>query len=508
MKRLISFLIGIIISILVSGQTDDIVAIRPADNINSLKILAIENGEANNLYTIVASNTDTSHYIIKMDEDFNIVWQKQLNNMVDTLGQDYVQMKFHNNSIYLLGTVSDGAFSTYYNLVKISNNGILLWSKKLTAIGGGFYHLPSMEFSNDSNLIIASSSSVSIDIYSLSEDGSVNWIQNFSSDSSEFKNPNFDICGAENGSIIGCAKAAGDISLYSIGSDGQYKWARRLVEAGTYTHVKSIFEVNSNKFLICGMRLGTSAPLTGGFFGFIDSTGAIIDFRVFSELSIIKNGLVMSNGNILLRCEGPTDVFLEIDNTGEIVSANTPPNFQISYYYNSLVEKNGILYIGGFDYGGNNWIKKVTDISTYSCRPYMSMSLNYASEDLSTIYYNNYFVTHTPGTVEDYAQITLDNCSLILFSGCSNVLGIEEQTNSTDVKIYPTLLTSNETIFVHYDIATPVQYQIMDLNGKMIRSNILLNNSISVNDLSNGMYILRLLSNENVVKTTKFVVAN
>ena len=503
MKTILSFFAALCISVAASGQTDNIFAFRDVENSVNTNVTALANGESDFLYGVVNDSINDENTLVKMDEAGNIIWQKKLLE-VDTNKITYCQIKFHNNYVYILG---------YYNhpmamrnvLLKVDNNGTLVWAKSQTCVSTQVYHNPSLEISFDNKIIVSSSTHYIIDMFCLNEDGSTNWTKRFST-TPDFKNPNFDICATSTGNILGCTKAENEMNLYCLGTNGNTKWMKTMFESNTYTRTKSIIEINSNKFLICGLRYPDIEVLTSsGFYAFIDSSGNFTDFRYVHSLREIKNGIILNNGNILLCGLDSLNNshYLEIQSNGDLVSGYYSSSaYANNLSYNSVVEKNGNLYLGDF-----NNIKKMNDFSTFACVPYQPITYTTTGEDPTFSTGSSWGPTYPNNPVDNLDLEILESNNLVILSGCSSALEIEDHTK-TNIKFYPTLLSNNQSIFIEHEISTPLQYQMMDINGKMISYNNLVSNSVTINALSNGMYVLKLISNENVVGMTKFVVTN
>lgn len=91
---------------------------------------------------------------------------------------------------------------------------------------------------------------------------------------------------------------------------------------------------------------------------------------------------------------------------------------------------------------------------------------------------------------------------------CDPSVGIEEAT-PLDIKVYPTLLTSNTPIKVETNhVITRVE--VYDITGKRVGSDLNITSSgtgtINLPSLSPGAYILNIYMNQNVTFSTRFVI--
>ena len=104
-----------------------------------------------------------------------------------------------------------------------------------------------------------------------------------------------------------------------------------------------------------------------------------------------------------------------------------------------------------------------------------------------------------------------NNADIINFSLPLVIVGINDvANNSIEMKYYPNPASSNVTIDIK-NAAEGVNYEAFfyDLNGQLLKSESLRNtsNNVSVSDFNNGIYIVRIMNNNEVVGTTKLVIS-
>lgn len=461
MKKLFTLFVIAICFAKITAQSNAVYTIRNNTTNALLDIEALVDAENNAVYLLGRDNTTYNVFLVKMDNNGTIVWQKQLQNNLDTNMTMYVyyeQIVFFNNELYILGSYY--GVQLQYFLTKMDLNGSLIWSKILNPVSQGVYHHPSMEVKTNSGITISSANYESIDIFSLNINGATNWIRNFNTNSSATKNPNFDITVTDNGEIIGCAKAESDISLYCMGNDGNMKWAKRVLEMGnSYTHVKSILEINSNKLLICGYRFNGISYC--GFYGFIDSTGSFLDFRMVNELTEIKTGILLNDGNILLQGYNINsyDSYITIDALGNVINSYQSILSFTQMNYNCIAETpNNNKY-----FATGSAIQKLYDFSSFTCLNMVTQPVTLTSDDPGSSPTSGYFAMHTGGTVVDDPNMQLVMSNLQLEVACAQI-GIEENNEST-ITIFPTALHNYESIFVNNNVEnTVLDYRILDMN--------------------------------------------
>jgi hypothetical protein len=459
-------------------------------------------GDSNHFYTL-GYNSIYECFLIKSDENGNIVWQK---NLALRDSETYVtpaELSYHNDHIYALLSSNTYVFDSVgfyyeYELAKIDLNGNLIWAKTLQPIDGILYHKPSIDFGINGEIIVASSSNSRIELFSINDDGTTNWIRNLNSDSTESKNPNFDIAVCDNGDIMGCSKAGNNMCFYRLDSTGIPIWSKTILGI-YYSHIKSIREISTDLFVACGYN-------GWGFYTLIDGSGNFISFNRLNGLQEIKNIFPLDNGNFLLLGIAMTYelAFIEINSAGAIVNSHkcTPSTF-LSMAYEGVIDLNGHLFIGDAQY-----IQKLDNDNMMSneCFNYEPTTFSLTGDDPGASPSENNIILHSlTGTIINNNGAHLESSTLELSPGCDLTAGIESPL-AANIKVYPTLLTNTESIFVEHEMTGNVQFRIMDINGKMMKQNVLNNSSIPINGLSTGMYVLQITNNENVVYHSKFVV--
>ncbi len=457
---------------------------------------------ANNDVYLIASDSYMTHFILRIDANNQVIWAKEIDDIDDFM--TISEVKIFNNHIYLLGTTP----APNYILTKIDMNGNLIWTKQLSpSSASGSYHLPSLEI-HSNQVVVSSSMFDRIDLYSLKEDGSENWIRSFNTDSGSGKNPNFDITLTENGDIMGCAKAGSNMSIYCISGNNQLKWSKTYLEQQMdYTHIKSILEINSNRYLLCGYRIDDMMNIKG-FYSIIDSTGSFIDYRMINETSEIKNGTLLNNGNILLEAIEASDttwgdkkILIQISTDGNIVQSvkfsDGNPNL---FSYNCIAEQNGYQYLIH-----NLYLQKLIDYNSFSCITYLPINLTYQGLDPNVMPTSSYMVTYPGASVQNNSMLSISDANVSLGVVCQSMAGIEDQETHS-IHLYPTILHNTEMININHDLSGSIEYHICDMTGKMVMQNQLTGNTIQINGLSAGMYVIRLVANGNMIYSDKFVV--
>lgn len=499
-------LILLVIQAICFAQTNKVIGISKQFPTGFMQTETIAQGESSLYYL---GTTDLSyHYLTKIDTNEIIIWSKRFS------GIDYYykmcEIKVHDNAIYLLNS---HATEVKYVLIKLDLNGNFLWSKLLQpqyVADNLSYHYPGIEIT-DNQIVISSSHLYGIDIFKLDHSGNEISISSFYTDSTVSKNPNFDIVIDDSGGLIGCAKAEADMSTYSLSSSGVTRWAKRFIEPNMHTQIKSMLEINNNQYLLCGFRTSISNFELHGFYAFIDSNGVFTDFRVFDHLSEIKNGVVMSDGNILLNAETFDwsdslyyDVAIIINPSGEIIqSSKIGISTNIVYSYNSFTEINGTHY---FEWSGNEFLK-IKNYTDFTCLNTAGINMSYITIDPNVIPNSNFIMATSSATITNYLTINLYEEIMELDLVCQSFVGLEE-LKEFPIKIYPTILKSYEELNIEHDNTETLTYQIVDINGKILIENNLIDNKINVEYLSSGAYFIQFSTQGRIVHTSKFIITN
>jgi hypothetical protein len=297
------------------------------------------------------------------------------------------------------------------------------------------------------------------------------------------------------------------MGFYRMNSDGTPEWSKRILEMDqSITHIQSIREINANLFVACGYRIHDIMTAENkGFYTLIDGSGNFISFNLVNELREIMNIFPLDNGNFLL--EGITFVtnhfaLIEINSAGTIVNSyHTDGGTIAPSAYEGVADINGHLFIGDGAY-----VQKMSNIAPVQCFNYQSITITLIGDDPGTVPSSNYFVMDpNSGTITPNTLANLQPASVQLVLGCG-LAAIIENPLGTNVKVYPTVLNNNELMFIEHEITDEVQYQIIDINGKIVEQHVLNNSSFIINGLSTGMYVLQLINNGNIVYHSKFLV--
>ncbi len=144
-----------------------------------------------------------------------------------------------------------------------------------------------------------------------------------------------------------------------------------------------------------------------------------------------------------------------------------------------------------------------------------------------TFYINNEGVMNVPGILADTTQdmdamigilwysfgnfklTPRNNGDLINFSEPLVYVGLTEENAVVEMKYYPNPAQNVVTIENNSADLNNLEAFFFNLNGQLLKSTSLMNdrNEVNVSDLNNGVYIIRVMNNNDVVSTTKLVIS-
>lgn len=90
------------------------------------------------------------------------------------------------------------------------------------------------------------------------------------------------------------------------------------------------------------------------------------------------------------------------------------------------------------------------------------------------------------------------------------VLDTKEWNSLIDVQVFPNPTSEGIELIIYSDHPDTFSYILFDINGKQLKSNVLNSsrNYISLNELSQSVYLLTLLSNDSTYKKTFKILKN
>lgn len=203
------------------------------------------------------------------------------------------------------------------------------------------------------------------------------------------------------------------------------------------------------------------------------------------------NNLFAWNGDLYFEGDdGTGDQLWKYDPTADTVTKISNINGEnINHDPDDFTPFDGWLYYGGED---------ADDTDTHLFRTDGSVieQLDNAIKDVDDIIIFN-------GILYFEGEDEIADTGNELYSFDPSTLSITNIAFKTDIKIYP----NPSTVFlnVEHNLNEELNYQMIDLNGRLIKEGNILNQKINHN-LKSGMYFLRIYADSKIIKTQKVII--
>lgn len=292
----------------------------------------------------------------------------------------------------------------------------------------------------------------------------------------------------------------------------------------------------NGKLLMYASYEPDDATVDNELYEFDPATGA---FTLIKDIAPGTSSSSISNLTLL-----GSEVYFEADNDLWVTDGTNAGTVLVSAATNASVSNvtnfyawNGNLYFEGDDGNGDQLWKydpnadtvtnlsniAGTDNSNHDPQDYLPYNgwLYYRGEDANDTSGHLFrtdgtVVEQLDNTVKDVDDIVLLN-NILYFEGEDEVLGtgnelfsfdpatlsITSLSSNFDVKIYPN--PSVDVINITHNINAEMDYQIIDITGKLVKNGRIEQNQIQHN-LDNGIYFLKLYTNSKLTKTQKIIV--
>ncbi|MFN4234854.1 MAG: T9SS type A sorting domain-containing protein [Bacteroidia bacterium] len=488
---------------------------------------------------------NSKHSIILLDEDVNTN-QKQfkkisiINNLFYLYDFNSTIKQINDSTSYILLNAYDNSINDNegYILIKLINNQIVNSTfLKINHNNMNYSDHKILEHNNNLYILFSFHNGafiVKLDKYTFSEI----WVKSLTCN--ENKTPGFDIKITTNEDIIGVMKDLNSLCVFKINSNGNLIWSKSFGNNFSYRHGKSIF-IDNNNFLIAG-SMNMVAPL------------GLFEYLFFSKFdlnngNLIESKIMQSNANYLL---GTINLQYENNNfyyLADFINYDTTyTNMNIrkgvgkfnfnnnasSLIFYSLNDTNYTYSYPSFYSGGNKYcisnnffyvfdnfekkeainynipyFLKISNDLNFSCYKtdstinFVSDTNLFNSEVISnTLLIQNSSITQFPISlsVENFSLPTSDLCPLLSINSDIQTL--------SEISVYPN--PANDKVYFNIPDFNnqPLEIEIIDFSGRTIKKEytMLSNNYIDVNHLNNGVYFLRISSNNQILYSNKLLI--
>ncbi|MBN4065845.1 T9SS type A sorting domain-containing protein [Candidatus Amoebophilus asiaticus] len=427
------------------------------DMITSLQ----ETGSSGYILSGITNSFGAGAYILKVNYQGNLEWTKVISGSFSSGATGIVES---GNSGYMLCSNIDNDVC----LISLDINGTTLWTKKY---GGTELDIAnSFLKSSDGNYVFcghSSSFSSTSEIYVVKADSSGNilWENTYSAGN------NVGTCISETidgGFVIGGYSTGFGQSgiVLRISENGNLLWSKNISKSGN-EFVRSVYEADNNNILVVTTSHFSSYELEGSYIINLDSTGNVQWIKMYQEdLTIYINHVSQSNdGGIMLA--------------GNRIMNDTLTD----------------IFIAKLDSSGSSCIDS---ISTLSISDYI------ITTNTSTTSVNSVTLSDSTGGIEGTGALNVNKL-------CGITSLQEKGINNSELTVYPNPFTISTTIqYTLAQFSNNVFLYLYGITGKEIYYSRMTsqNGKIELNSsqLTPGTYFVKLVVDEEVARTEKFVI--
>lgn len=263
---------------------------------------------------------------------------------------------------------------------------------------------------------------------------------------------------------------------------------------------------------LAGLAIGDVATITG-------DVSEVYGVTTVTVTNVTKLNTTFNIAPISVTPDANFDAKAEMYE-GMLISLDDPNNGKIDIIEADL--NNGEFGIGLS--GSNDFVRVLSGrVSGTTAQSSLNVSLV-----TDSFYIQNQGVMNVPAIITDTTQdmdamvgilwysfgtfklTPRNNADIINFSLPLVIVGAKEEVNNTiNMKYYPNPASSNVTIEVKNAEGVNYEAFFYDLKGQLLKSESLRNttNNVNVSDFNNGIYIVRIMNNNEVVGTTKLVIS-
>jgi hypothetical protein len=482
-------------------------------------------------------------FIQKLDFNGNLIWAKSIGGSMEDVSRSITLDSFNNIYLtgYFEGSVDFDPGTGVFNLnssggskdifiEKLDVNGNFLWAKTMT--GDSLYsdEGTGIEIDQDNNIYvtgyfsgtvdfdpnigvynISSNSIKDIFIQKLNQNGNLIWVKSVGGNSEDHA-LDITIDNLNNvyttGFFIGAVDFNPGPGVYPLGSKGAWDiFILKLDSSGNFIWAKSMGAINYQAGYHLSTDINSNVFLTGAFEETVDFDSGAGIYNLTSnggeDIFVVK---LNSNGDFQWANSLGSSM---IDNAWSITNDLNGNVYLAGYFHNTIDFDPGIgvlnlsssglydIFIQKLDNNGNlMWVVKLG--STGADWP-QGIELNSSGELYLTGGFNN-TVDFDPGNLVFNLNSLGNSDAFVLKLG--STVGIIENEDEIIFSIYPN--PAKDVLNFENSTTQINNIKIIDLNGKIVKSSILLDNQIRVEDLTKGVYFLQLEA-KNSIFTYKFI---
>lgn len=472
--------------------------------------------------------SDSKPILVKTDDGFNTIWSKKL----DISGV----LSYSTTTVQQL---TDGGYLLFYlgnNMAKFDAAGNLVWNTNVVSgsIGGGGYTLNRKCIEKpDGKLLVVSTDYVDFKVFQFSSAGTFEWGKRFSStDPGGYgKCPGFDILAQADGSVFVSGKRGNDNCFARMDNLGNVLWTNVIDFDDTYSRPYAMTEMEDGNVLVVGLRSDKGFLMKMSIIdGSIVWQKEVNEAVLYDVISMGDNKYGILGKDLFSGDDLAVTIF---DGDGELLDAKkfmnytdpfSNPKFLTNgskFYYTSLFGSwtSSKLSLVEFDptliFLCNDEPVSLSKISF--TLPLISLGPLDVSVDVPGYTYSMFGVSDVASTIDfaTFCEITTAEPTVMNESIPNPIIGenmgftsINENSLSVKITVYPNPVSENSPIAITLPTGGDYSVQLMDMYGKVIFKNNFngSSTSISSSNLSKGIYLLKVTSNNSQHQFTQKLV--
>lgn len=425
----------------------------------------------------------------------------------------------------MTGLLSNGKDSTYPYIVLLNKNGDLVWQQKYAELNG---RILGQAIQGEKGFIIVGENrtylTAQILFLFIDEKGKSKYFKEYGklSELTTFKS----IVKSNDGDLVMRASVSSLFDsfpfyfhdkLYKINIQGDTVWTK------SYTNLASnstdIIQTDDNGYLMCSDSISTN-PIRGG---------ERIDFKVDTfgvpiyakpTLSSSAHTSRFKNGKIFKQTKGTN--FFVVDQKSELLWNSCPDSARSPFRFFNSVQLSGLALVAGDD--------KILSISSFISGNETFFFLSKFNEQGKTLWTKKYPILNEQAreSINWFANTLTDTCVIAVgnkdvsrfpikyvswvakFGNCPLLTSNKELENNTiRIKIFKNPMDYEAIVkLINAPINTNGVFEIIDLQGKLLQTHSFTGDSFTVNrnNISRGMYFIRIKTNDGKTGTEKLVI--
>ncbi len=519
MKKLIGTAILMLFVLLSQAQNTGY--LRVAINGSFEKIERVSSGG----YITVGYDSAYKVQIIRWDDSFNISWKYRITDANCTASFPKI-VEANDGSFYFMTASTEHTSSTY--IMKISSAGTLLWQKVYYLASGNMYSEALSKASAGDNGFLFGGGQCTLNNYIIKcdQNGNIVWQQQYNYPLGIGVTTCWSILPEGTGYIVSSGYNANSLLTMKIDASGNVLSHSAYTYTGMQIIPMRIVKLNATGGYAIVGNYNSSNDNKTEFVAIYDNALNLLTFNeltvtytqfTLNDITAINNGRNVVVDGSIYDGSAFTLVTINLSNAGSViwkkraagntVTSNTNVEFRGLTLNGNTTIHAGAGYnegrvIGVIDSNGNGLCNDVTfDLNN------VHRTLVLQSQTLTAIAANSLMASVT------YTYDNIVSSSKHLY--CGNLSGIEENTSTSQLKALISPNPSSDQCLISFsgmEIPANCILAIYDISGQEVYSSPIPAQSqekaIDVRKFKEGLYLVRITSDQGVIGTSKMLVVN